>query len=61
MIVWERIQNQIAVENGVDFENDIFVEKIIEINRSSNTVVWEWNSWNHIIQDKFETQNQYGF
>ena len=22
MIVWERIQNQIAVENGVDFEND---------------------------------------
>jgi hypothetical protein len=60
MIVWERIQNQIAVENGVDFENDIFVEKIIEINRSSNTVVWEWNSWNHIIQDKFESLPNYG-
>jgi len=29
MLVWERVQNQIAVENGVDFENDIFVEKII--------------------------------
>ncbi|MDA9067666.1 aryl-sulfate sulfotransferase [Flavobacteriaceae bacterium] len=60
MIVWERIQNQIAVENGVDFENDIFIEKIIEINRSSNTVVWEWNSWNHIIQDKFESLPNYG-
>ena len=60
MIVWERVQNQIAVENGVDFENDIFVEKIIEINRSSNTIVWEWNSWNHIIQDKFESLPNYG-
>ena len=60
MIIWERVLNQIAIENGVDFENDIFVEKIIEINRASNTIVWEWNSWNHIIQDKFENLPNYG-
>jgi len=60
MIIWERVLNQIAIENGVDFENDIFVEKIIEISRASNTIVWEWNSWNHIIQDKFENLPNYG-
>ena len=60
MIVWERVQNQVAIENGVDFDNDIFVEKIIEIDRSSNTIIWEWNSWNHIIQDKFENLPNYG-
>jgi len=60
MIVWERINNNIAIENGVDFNNDVFTEKIIEVNTSSNTVVWEWNSWDHIVQDKFENLPNYG-
>ena len=62
MIVWERVLNQIAIENGaaLEFENDIFTEKIIEIDRSSNSIVWEWNSWDHIVQDKFEDLNNYG-
>ena len=60
MIVWERILNQIAIEGGVEFENDIFTEKLIEIDRSSNSIVWEWNSWDHIVQDKFEDLNNYG-
>ena len=62
MIVWERVLNQIAIEKGADleFENDIFTEKIIEIDRSSNSIVWEWNSWDHIVQDKFEDLNNYG-
>ena len=60
MIVWERILNQNAIEGGVEFENDIFTEKLIEIDRSSNSIVWEWNSWDHIVQDKFEDLNNYG-
>ena len=60
MIVWERVLNQIAIDGGVEFENDIFTEKLIEIDRSSNSIVWEWNSWDHIVQDKFEDLNNYG-
>ena len=40
MMIWERITNQTAVQNGVDFDNDIFAEKIIEANPSSNQIVW---------------------
>ena len=60
MILWERVSNTIAVNNGVDFNNDIFIEKIIEIDTSSNNIVWEWSSWDHIIQDKFEDLSNYG-
>ena len=60
MMIWERITNQTAVQNGVDFDNDIFAEKIIEVNPSSNQIVWEWRSWDHIIQDKFEDLPNFG-
>ena len=60
MMIWERINNETAVNNGVDFETDIFTEKIIEVNPSSNEIVWEWRSWDHIIQDKFESLSNYG-
>ena len=60
MMIWERINNETALSNGVDFETDIFTEKIIEVNPLSNEIVWEWRSWDHIIQDKFENLNNYG-
>ena len=60
LMVWERITNDIAVSNGADFNTDIFTEKIIEVNPSNNEVVWEWRSWDHIIQDKFEGLANYG-
>ena len=60
MMVWERITNQTAVQNGVDFNTDIFAEKIIEVNPSNNQIVWEWRSWDHIIQDKFEDLPNFG-
>tara|TARA_B100001996_G_scaffold186163_1_gene142377 strand:+ start:1934 stop:3259 length:1326 start_codon:yes stop_codon:yes gene_type:complete len=68
MLIWERIENEIAIQNGVEFgtengveiDSDIFVERIIEVNTSSNAIVWEWNSWDHIIQDKFASLSNYG-
>ena len=60
VMVWERITNEVAVGNGVDVETDIFTEKIVEINPSNNEIVWEWRSWDHIIQDKFESLPNYG-
>lgn len=60
MMVWERIDNDTALDNGVDFNSDIYTEKIIEINPTNNQIIWEWRSWDHIIQDKFEDLPNYG-
>ena len=60
IMIWERITNEVAVGNGVDVETDIFTEKIVEINPSNNEIIWEWRSWDHIIQDKFESLPNYG-
>lgn len=60
MMIWERITLDELVANGVDFEQDIFTEKIIEINPSTDQIIWEWRSWDHIIQDKFEGLLNYG-
>ena len=59
-MIWERIANEVAVGNGVDVQTDIFTEKIVEINPSNNEIIWEWRSWEHIIQDKFESLPNYG-
>ena len=60
MMIWERITLNELLENGVDFDRDIFTEKIIELNPNTNEVIWEWRSWEHIIQDKFENLPNYG-
>ena len=60
VMIWERIANEVAVGNGVDVQTDIFTEKIVEINPSNNEIIWEWRSWDHIIQDKYESLPNYG-
>jgi len=30
---------------------DIFPEKLIEVNPSTDQVVWEWRAWDHLVQD----------
>lgn len=59
-LVWERISKEDAQENGVDINHDIFTEKIVEINPITDTVVWEWRSWNHIVQERFPEKLNYG-
>ena len=60
LMIWERIPIDEALANGVDFNTDIFTEKIIEINPTTNNIVWQWRSWEHIIQDKFEDLPNFG-
>lgn len=50
-IVWERITPQMAKAKGVEITKDIFPEKLIEIDTSSKAIVWQWRSWDHIIQN----------
>lgn len=51
VLVWERIPLAEASSIGLNSTTDIFTEKVIEINPDSDEIVWEWKSWDHIVQD----------
>lgn len=51
VLLWYRIPKDEAQLIGFQSETDIYVEKIVEVNPSLNKIVWEWNSWDHIIQN----------
>ena len=50
-IVWEKIDTLEAQANGVVTSVPIYPETLIEINPSNNQIVWQWRSFDHIVQD----------
>lgn len=59
-LVWERISAADAQAAGVNVTFDIFPEKLVEVDPSTNNIVWEWRSWDHIIQDFDSTKPNFG-
>ncbi|MFC0602987.1 aryl-sulfate sulfotransferase [Winogradskyella pulchriflava] len=60
-IAWEKITSSEAAQAGVDtVTTDIFPEVLVEVNPNTNQIVWEWHSFDHIIQDRFNTLPNYG-
>ena len=41
-------------------DGDIFPEKIIEVDTTTKEIIWQWRSWDHIIQDYDATKLSYG-
>jgi len=60
ILVWELIDTDTSGQNGVDTNVVIYPEKIIEVNPSTDQIVWEWRSWDHIIQEFDDTKLNYG-
>jgi len=58
-LVWERITAEKANQAGISTDEDIFPEKLIEINPNNNEIVWEWRSWDRLIQDVDENLSTY--
>lgn len=52
LLVWERILEADAEAQGSVNPSDIFPETLMEIDPNTNTVVWQWRSFDHIIQDQ---------
>lgn len=50
-IAWERVYGLVAQTNGVNVTDDIFPETLVEVNPTTNQIVWKWNSFDHIVQD----------
>lgn len=59
-MVWERRTQEDALDIGFMLDSDVFVESIIEIDPSTNKIIWKWNSWDHLIQDYDETKDNHG-
>lgn len=59
-MVWERISASSAQLSGVNTTIDIFPEALIEIDPTTNQIVWEWHSFDHIIQNFDSNLANYG-
>lgn len=67
LIVAQRRTEQEAIDNGRDpatiSNGELYEETIVEIEPVGSgdfNVVWEWNSWNHLIQDFDDTKLNFG-
>lgn len=60
-LAWERKTgnelNEIGYTGG---DEELFIEKILEINPSNDQIVWEWSSWDHLIQDQVQNVSSFG-
>lgn len=59
-MVWQKIDSTIAKSEGFMLQENIYPESIIEIDPNTNTIVWEWHSMDHLIQDFDRTKNNFG-
>ena len=59
-LVWEKRTAQEALEGGSMVSTDIYPEAIIEIDPNTDEIVWEWHSWEHLIQDYDDSKSNFG-
>jgi len=60
MLSWERVTQEVARMHGVNMDGDIFPEKVIEVDTTTKEIIWQWRSWDHIIQDYDASKLSYG-
>lgn len=63
-ISWEYRSREEAIAAGRDSmnlpDNSIWPEDVLELNPTTGEIVWEWHSWDHLIQDFDETKANFG-
>lgn len=64
LIVWEKHFLDDIVDNGFDTLNNnqriLWSDSIWEIDIETDSIVWKWNSWDHIVQDFDSTKSNFG-
>lgn len=64
MIAWEKKTIQESIDAGRDSSNinlgKLWPEFILEYNPILDSIVWEWHTWDHLVQDFDPTKDNYG-
>ncbi len=64
MIAWERKTEAQALAAGRDpallTEGELWPDTVIEVDPATDTVVWEWHVWDHLVQDYDDARANYG-
>lgn len=64
LLVWEDMGMGGAIAAGRNpstlQSQNFWSERVIELEPSSGTIVWEWRAWDHVIQDFDPVQANYG-
>jgi hypothetical protein len=64
LLAWEPKNRQEIIRAGRDTtrytENRLLSEVILEVNPTTNEIVWEWRLWDHLIQDFDPSKDNYG-
>ena len=68
LIAWELKADTVAIENGRNPNllggnlqpSGLWPDHIIEVNPESDSIVWEWHVWDHLIQDYDPSKANYG-
>lgn len=64
MIVWQKknLQELIAAGRDTSLYDDkvLHSESVIEVNPSTGNIVWQWNLWDHMVQEYDSTKANFG-
>ena len=59
-MIWERKTPEESTEAGYSLNVETFPDGLIEIDPVTNTIIWEWHVWDHVIQEHDSTKSNFG-
>lgn len=64
MVVWEKITGEDAIAMGREedllADGELWPDKVIEVDPSTDEIVWEWRAWDHLVQDVDASKPNFG-
>lgn len=51
MLIWNKIAKNESRKHGYKMDVAIYPETIVEMDPKNNSIVWKWDSMDHIVQD----------